>query len=1019
MTANTEVGYRWQGVALLRATTSTDTADLPRSLDLDNTVLLRGWLARIWQRDDVRGALRLAAPVLCETVEAVVQGQQTQPRKIRRAVLSVASYRLRWQHRPTPLGLFAGTAPLLVGSEPSVRWGTEPTATVRADAEWLTEIIKRLQASSGLRDRLPVIANAPVQIRDDRLVAPGQPADAHATHLAPEEIAVWNTRSLAAAMDAAREPIPYGDLRSRLRTRFPRAAVEQIDTLLQELVSHHLLITSLWAPMTTVDAFGHLCTELRKADAETVDEVGELVRELYAIHQELSEARSDRTTLGATIARMQTVSSVTRTPVLLDTVLDCEVRISQPVVDEAQRAVAALYRTTPQPYGYQHWRDYHHEFLAEYGTGTLVPVLDLVSDTGLGLPAGYTGSVRERTPKQLTDRDGILLSLAQEAVMAGRDELVLTDTVITALAEAAGTDDRTLVPRVEAAFEIHSTSTTALARGDFQLVITGVPRPGSSMAGRFAYLLPAEHRDVLAATYTDNTGAIAAQLSFVPRRRRNENVARVPRLLARVIPLAEHREPDDGAIPLTDLAVTADERSFRLVQVSTGRPITVRVPHALEAAVQTPLLARFLAEIATARHAVYKPFDYGAAARLPYLPRVRYRRTILTPARWLLNAQDLPGQTATTKEWDHTFDAWRDRLRVPERVTMTEHDQRLLLDLTHSVHRHILRTHLNGAGRLILREAPDTDAHGWLGRAHEIWLPLHSTHQNDGDSERSARTSTVLVARGELDLPGAGTVLRAQLHAHPRRQDEILDRHLPRLLERFGATPPTWWFSRRHGTSPYLDLVLHIEPGTYGTAAEHVHAWSRSLHEKAMASRLTLIDFRPRPGEYGHGPALAAAHRLFAADSAAALAQIRLTDQNPNHSPQALAAASILDLVRHIAPTLEEGEDWLIEQTPQGSGRLDRHLCEQTLDLATLRERAARTAFPGGTGVAEAWATRATAVRDYRRALTDQRAPLTTARLLIHQHHARTLGPDPTTEATTLRLARTAALHHQHRRGTR
>ncbi|MFI1865952.1 lantibiotic dehydratase [Streptomyces jumonjinensis] len=1018
MTANTEVGYRWQGVALLRATTSTGTADLPRTLDLDNTVLLRGWLARTWQRDDVQEALRLAAPVLCESVEAVVQGRQTQPRKIRRAVLSVASYLLRWQHRPTPLGLFAGTAPLLVGSEPSVRWGTKPTAAVRADADWLTEIIQRLQVSPGLRDRLPVMANAPVRIRDDRLVAPGSPADAHASHLAPEEISVWNTRSLAAAIEAARKPISYRDLRSRLHTRFPRAAVEQIDTLLQDLVSHHLLITSLWAPITTVDAFGHLCTELRKADAETVDGVGELVRELYAIHQELSEARSDRTTLGATVERMRAVSSITATPVLVDMALDCEVRIPQPVVDEAQRAVAVLYRTTPQPYGFQHWRDYHHEFLAEYGTGTLVPVLDLVSDTGLGLPAGYTGSVRERTPKQLTDRDGLLLSLAQETVMAGRDELILTDTVIAALAEAAGTDDRTLVPRVEVAFEIHCASTAALARGAFQLLITGVPRPGSSMAGRFAHLLPAEHRDALAATYTDSTGAIAAQLSFAPRRRRNDNVARVPRLLSHVIPLAEHREPDDGVIPLTDLAVTADDRSFSLVQVSTGRPITARVPHALEAAVQTPPLARFLAEIATARHAVYKPFDYGAAARLPYLPRVRYHRTVLTPARWLLTVQDLPGQTATTKDWDHALDAWRDRLRVPERVTMAEHDQRLPLDLTHSVHRRILRTHLNGAGRLVLREAPDADAHGWLGRAHEVWLSLDSTREEDND-ERPARTSTVLVDKGKLDLPGAGTVLRAQLHAHPRRHDEILDRHLPRLLDRFGATAPTWWFTRHHEVTPYLDLVLHIEPGTYGTAAEHVHAWARALHDKDLASHLTLADFRPHPGEYGHGPALDAAHRLFTADSAAVLAQIRLTDQNPNHTAQALTAASILDLVRHLAATPEEGEDWLVEQTPQGSGRLDRSLREQTLNLATPGDRAALTALPGGAQVTEAWTTRATAVRDYRRALTGQRDPLTTARPLIHQHHARALGPDPTTEATTLRLARTAVLHHQHRRGTR
>ncbi|MFJ6659295.1 lantibiotic dehydratase [Streptomyces sp. NPDC091377] len=1017
MTAATGASHQWQGVALLRATTSTGAADLPRALDLDNTVLLHGWLARTWQREDVREALRFAAPVLCETVEAVVEGRQTQPRKIRRAVLSVASYLLRWQHRPTPLGLFAGTALLLVGSDPSVSWGTKPKTTVRADADWLTEIIQRLQASPGLRDRLPVMANAPVRIRDGRLVAPGSPTDAHASHLAPEEIAVWNTRSLVAAMETARHPIPYRDLCERLRTRFPRAAAEQIDTLLQDLVSHHLLITSLWAPMTSVDAFDHLCTELRKADAETVDEVRELVRELYALHSELSGTQADHAPLGATIARMQTVSSVTQTPVLVDTALDCEVRIPQQVVDEAQRVVAALYRTTPQPYGYQHWRDYHHEFLAEYGTGTLVPVLDLVSDTGLGLPAGYTGSVRERAPKQLTDRDGVLLRMVQETVMAGRDEVVLTDAVTETLAKAAGTDGRTLVPRVEVAFEIHSASTAALARGDFQLLVTGVPRPGSSMAGRFAHLLPTEHRDALAATFTDSTGAVAAQLSFAPRRRRNENVARVPRLLSHVIPLAEHREPDGGAIPLTDLAVTADDRSFHLIQVSTGRPVTVRVPHALEAAVQTPPLARFLAEIATARHAVYKPFDYGAAARLTYLLRIRYRRTVLAPARWLLAAQDLPGQTATTAEWDHVFDAWRERLRVPERLTMAEHDQRLPLDLTHPVHRHILRTHLNGAGRLVLRESPGTDAYGWIGRAHEVWLPL-CTAPGEDDGQRPARTSTVLVAKWEVHLPGAGTVLLARIHAHPRRYDEILVRHLPRLLGCFGSTPPMWWFTRRSESAPHLDLILDIEPGMYGPAAGHVYEWARSLHGKSLVSHLTLTDFRPHPGEYGHGPALDAAHRLFAADSATVLAQIRLTDQNSDLSPQALAAASIFDLVQNLAATPEHGEDWLIERTPQRSGRLDRSLREQTLSLSAPGDRAALAALPGGTEVVEAWSTRATAVRTYRRALIDQRGPLNTARSLIHQHHARALGPDTTTEATTLRLARTVALYHRHRRQT-
>jgi class I lanthipeptide synthase len=57
------------------------------------------------------------------------------------------------------------------------------------------------------------------------------------------------------------------------------------------------------------------------------------------------------------------------------------------------------------------------------------------------------------------------------------------------------------------------------------------------------------------------------------------------------------------------------------------------VLHALEASVQTPPLARFLAEVASARCGIYGPFDFGAARTLPFLPRVRHGRAVLAPAR--------------------------------------------------------------------------------------------------------------------------------------------------------------------------------------------------------------------------------------------------------------------------------------------------------------------------------------------------------------------------------------------------
>lgn len=93
--------------------------------------------------------------------------------------------------------------------------------------------------------------------------------------------------------------------------------------------------------------------------------------------------------------------------------------------------------------------------------------------------------------------------------------------MVDALERAAGTDERLFVPRVEATFEVHSPITRALSSGTFDVLLTAAPRPDSSMAGRFAHVLPPEHQDALAATYHGAPDCLTAQLVFPPRRHRN------------------------------------------------------------------------------------------------------------------------------------------------------------------------------------------------------------------------------------------------------------------------------------------------------------------------------------------------------------------------------------------------------------------------------------------------------------------------------------------------------------------
>jgi thiopeptide-type bacteriocin biosynthesis protein len=1020
--------YRHADVLLIRATTCPDWLTFPADPHLDGApeeVLARAseWLQQVWRIDAFRRAVEVASPVLSVAVREAAAGRLTDARQARRLVHSVASYLLRWQGRPTPFGLFAGVAAARIGGDPKARWGSDHRIVVRPDAEWTGAVVDRLEHFPDLLPRLPVVANDCAFPRGDRLVVPGRAAGSRPGELAPSEVTIRRTGPVRSALDLARNPLLYARLAKLLTAEYPQASAARIDALLTRLVAEGFLLTSLRAPMTVPDSLGHLCAELAAADVDELPSVDGTVRELHALQTAM--ARHNQTASPAevvmirttTAERMAALSGATAQPLAADTALDCDITVPEAVIREAETAASVLLRLTPYPFGHPRWKDFHGRFRQHYGVGAAVPVADLVADSGLGLPADYLGSALRTPPRPLTSRDETLLALIQQAAFDGAEEIVLTEATIRALTVGDPTEILP-PPRAELAFQLHAESDDALRRGAFRLLVTGVPRVASSMAGRFAEVLPEADRRRLSSAYaavnTDDPGTVAAQLSFTPRRRRSENVARVPQLLPLTIPLAEHRDPEHGdLIALDDLAVSADARRFRLVQLSTGRDIEPRVLHALEAGTATPLLARFLAEITTARCAGYQAFDWGAAARLPYLPRLRHGRTILSPARWLLSAAELVPRTASASVWDAALTTWRSRLRVPPAVVLCEVDLRLPLDLDRPLHRALLRSRLDRTGGIELREAPSSADLAWVGRAHEFLLPLRRARPENAGG---LLTTPSPVRRDAEHLPGASPWLHVRVHGHPDRQNDILTGYLPRLFAAWDE-PPLWWFTRhRDAARPdsAQHLALHVRlpsPGHYGAAAGRVGAWAAELRGDGLAPGIELVGHRPQTGRYGHGTAMTSAESMFAADSTAALAQIELA-MRTGIPAEAVTAAGFVDLASSYAETTEEGLRRLITELPQKQGRLDTALRDATFRLADpYGGWAALRSQPGGEAVLTAWEQRRTALADYREQLALQRDdPFSVLRSLLHLHHVRALAVDPERERVTNRLARAVAL---------
>lgn len=1019
--------YRFIDAATLRASAHVDRPSPWPDFSGDagpDVERWRAWLAQVWADDSMTEAIEVASPVLAQRVRAVCDGQLDEPRQVRRVVVSVARYLLRMTSRATPFGLFAGVAPARSGPRSAVRWKSRHRVVARVDAAWLAGVITRLETCIELRRRLLVVRNSLCFLRGDRLVVPWQQQAGGSGERDPAEISVRHTDAVAAVMHAADTPTLVADLAGKLSAKYPETPRTVIEGMLSELVACRILLTSLRPPMTATDPLSHVLEQLDAVDAEAIPQAAPLVRELRIVHAELarySRIRSlrDRWRVRASVAgRMKGLFDGGQQPFGVDLRLDCEVTLPAAVPREAEGAAAALARLSPYPRGDPSWRDYHARFLERYGTGALVPVIELVNpDIGLGFPAGYRDSLLDASVQPMSKRDERLLALAQQAVLDGSGEIILTDQTIAELAgnQPAEVD---VPPHTELCLQIHAATRDALDAGEFQLMVVSAARAAGITAGRFLDLFDPADRNRMTQAYaalpTADPDALPIQVSCPPLYPRTETVARTPEILPSLLPVAEFPHSTSRVrLTLEDLAVSANDHRLSLVSLPNGRPVEPLLFSAVELRNRTQPVVRFLCEISRSRTVVLLPFSWGVGSRLPFLPRVRYGRSILAPARWNLPASDLPDSDTTWKHWDSAFTTCRSRLRVPDMVFLGEGDQRIRLDLAEQAHRYLLRSHLDRHGHATLIEAPDSSAYGWLGgRAHEIVVPLAAARPSSRPS-RQHRSTPYMIGREHGHLPGFSPWLYVKLYTHPDRQPTILISHLPGLLSAWDE-PPEWWYVSYRDPDPHLRLRIRL-PGrdAYGQAVQRVGAWAAGLRRLGLASQIKIDSYYPETGRYGTGAAMVAAEAVFAADSAAAIAQMTYTVTGVPH-PHAVAAASFVDLATTFSGSVRDGMQWLIANVrTDRSAPVPKVVRDEAVRLADPRDDwAALRELPGGEALARTWSARRTALAAYHTCLIDggQPTPDSVLPSLLHMHHVRTFGIDRDAERGCHRLARAAAL---------
>lgn len=882
------------------------------------------------------------------------------------------AYNLRSRWRPTPHGAFAGiTAVRTAGrGEPAhLQLGAVHRARTVPSGTWLSAVADTLVADWGVLRRLRLTACNLVTQRGSLLEHEWR----------ARRVTARATQAVLFVMHRCTGGATTVDVIEEVTRRWP-VPESAAAAMLIALVAGGFLLTDLLPLDIRSDPLGHLVGRLAHDDPRRAP--------LHRLRELLAEAdkrpAGDPARLGALMRARDAADAICQVdrPLTVDVAAEASVVVPSSLLREAARAASVLWQVTDYPHPLEEW---HEQFARRYGPGRLVPLLDATDPAiGLGLDTVGAGLQAPEPDGGSSRRNQALWSLAAWALSRGETEVVLDEATI---AELASNDLRRTPPETaEIAVRVLRSGNGDFSASGWQLaVVPPGPEQAGAAIGRFADLL-----DAWPGKAETSNGTLTAEI--IPR-------PRVPGCAALAVPAGVEASripvgvpPQDGDLQLADLCLVSDGRYLRCWSGSRQhfvRPVLYSrlAPHLL------PPLARFLQLLGSAGKRPFRQWTWGLASTGPYQPRVRYGRTILSPARWTLPPA-LVQAAGNQAQWHAALDAWRAAAvpAPPDIVDTDDADLRLPLELNRADDRELLRRYTRRGLRAVLEPPGGTPSAQAVLKSREgrhvldLIVPLQARH---GDNP-AIRPSLALAARpnsaADRQFQPGGPWLCLVVKAPVTCQDQVLVK-LAALGDLVDEHADAWFWLRyadRHG--PHLRIRFHGDPVMInGRLLPALSAWCGDLIRCRLSGGFSIEPYERETERYGGPTAIEYAERVFTTDSQLAL-EMLTTTADPE---QRLVAAS-MSAVAIIQAVAGDDDDALRRPHLDRADRRRFEALRPATRSLLRRGEEAPVMFASDPGSA-LWAVRNRALREYQ-AVVKPAWRAGVARALAHMHANRLLG---------------------------
>ncbi len=844
-------------------------------------------LRAAYERPELREALYLASPQLCETLDA---GGSEHARKWLPALVS---YFERAASRSTPFGLFAGCSLGEIGDRSCLELEERRhyRRHTRLDMDYVTALARTLAADPSIRRRLSFRPNSSLYRAGGRLRYAELRLDGtlRSYHL----VAVDDSIELDATLARASAGATPDELAAELAG--DEISFDEAKEFIDELIDAQVLVSDVQPALTGPEPVPTLIQAMAEHE-----ETAEPARALRVAAHSLQQL--DWQGLGAPPAEYRRVESLfgdqpakpeSSRLFQLDLTKPARATLGRPVVDEIARAFELVAKLTPRV------RDdplnrFRAAFTERYEDREVPLVEALDEEIGIGfdvsqavesapLLAGLKLASWNGAGPPWEERHRLLLHLVGQALRDGRRELELSPSDLDALAPAQQ-------PRLPDALEVMATVAAAsqdeLDRGRFRVLLRGASgAPGIGLLARFCHAdgaLRARVEEHLRLEEAQRPDAVFAEIVHLPEGRVG-NILLRPMLRPYEIPfLGRSGAPPEAQLPITDLLVSVvrdnlvSEAADRLVLRSRrlGCEVLPRLTSAHKYSRSSLGVYRFLCELQRQGTVGVLTWDWRPLEALPFLPRVCSGRTVLARARWNLERRDLERFSDRAE----AFREWCREAGLPRWIVLAHEDQELVTDLGNPLSVEALLHHLRRREQATLVELfPSPDelfAHGPEGRfTHEIVIPFIRVTEGRTSNRRAAPREAV-----QRRFSPGSEWLYAKLYTGNGTADQVLIKVAePVVQAALGTSAAKRWFFVRYG-----DPHFHVRLRMNGDPRRLVEEVLPLLHEKAeplltdgVMWRLQLDTYERELRRYGGDEGIELSEELFRHDSEAVLGIVR------------------------------------------------------------------------------------------------------------------------------------------------